>query len=87
MPFGITRITFAIKKAFVITRQLLSVNQKAYNKLLASISVSVENVMAGVKRLSVVKDKIRLKRNQIRDQVMLIACGLHNLRIARRKLL
>jgi hypothetical protein len=73
----------AEKKA---TESQLSNNKKAYNKLLASIIVSVEHVMAGVKRLRIVKDKIRLKRNQIRDQVMLIACGLHNLRIAHRNL-
>jgi hypothetical protein len=64
----------------------LSDHQKAYNKLLASIRVSVEHVMAGVKRVRIVKDKIRLKKNQIRDRVMYIACGLHNLRIAYRNL-
>jgi hypothetical protein len=64
----------------------LSDHQMAYNKLLASIRVSVVHVMAGVKRLRIVKDKIRLKRNKLRDQVMLIACGLHNLRITHRKL-
>ena len=64
----------------------LSDHQMAYNKLLASIRVSVEHVMSGVKRLRIVKDKIRLKRNQIRDQVMLIACGLHNLSITHRNL-
>ena len=64
----------------------LSNYQKAYNKLISSIRVSVEHVMAGVKRLRIVKDKIRLKKNQIRDRVMYIACGLHNLRIASRNL-
>jgi hypothetical protein len=60
--------------------------QKAYNKLLSSIRVSVEHKMAGVKSLRIVKDIIRLKKNQIRDKVMNIACGLHNLRIAYRNL-
>ena len=59
---------------------------KAYNRLLASVRVKVEHVMAGVKRIRIVKDKIRLHGEQIRDQVMLIACGLHNLRIANRNL-
>lgn len=59
---------------------------KAYNRLLASVRVKVEHVMAGVKRIRIVKDKIRLHGEQIRDQVMLIACGLHNLRIAHRNL-
>ncbi|WP_445223473.1 hypothetical protein [Catalinimonas locisalis] len=44
----------------------------------------VEHVMAGVKRLNFVKEKIRLRFQNIRDQVMLIACGLHNLRTANR---
>ena len=57
----------------------------AYNKLLASKRVSVEHMMAGVKRLRIVKDKIRFKEIE-RDQAMLIACGLHNLRITYRKL-
>lgn len=64
----------------------LSEDQKAYNKLLASIRVSVEHVIASVKRVRIVKDKIRLKNNQVRDRVMYIACGLHNLRLAHRKL-
>lgn len=59
---------------------------KAYNRLLASVRVKVEHVMAGVKRIRIVKDKIRLHGEQIRDKVMLIACGLHNLRIANRNL-
>jgi hypothetical protein len=64
----------------------LSDHQKAYNQLLASIRVSVEHVMSAVKRLRIVKDKIRLKKDHIRDQVMLIACGLHNLRLSNRNL-
>jgi DDE superfamily endonuclease/Helix-turn-helix of DDE superfamily endonuclease len=64
----------------------LTDHQKAYNQLLASMRVSVEHVISGVKRLRIVKDKIRLKKDHIRDQVMLIACGLHNLRIAYRNL-
>jgi hypothetical protein len=59
---------------------------KAYNRLLTSVRVKVEHVMAGVKRIRIVKDKIRLHGEQIRDKVMLIACGLHNLRIANRNL-
>jgi hypothetical protein len=59
---------------------------KLYNRLLASVRVKVEHVMAGVKRIRIVKDKIRLHGEQIRDAVMLMACGLHNLRIDHRNL-
>jgi len=64
----------------------LSAADKLYNRLLASIRVKVEHVMAGVKRIKIVKDKIRLHGELIRDKVMLIACGMHNLRIAHRNL-
>ncbi len=64
----------------------LSAADKLYNRLLASVRVKVEHVMAGVKRIRIVKDKIRLHGEHIRDQVMLIACGLHNLRITHRNL-
>lgn len=63
-----------------------SAADKLYNRLLASVRVKVEHVMAGVKRIKIVKDKIRLHGELIRDKVMLIACGLHNLRIAHRNL-
>lgn len=62
----------------------LSDYEKLYNRLLASIRVKVEHVMAGVKRIRIVKDRIRLHGDKLRDQVMLIACGL--LRITHRNL-
>lgn len=60
----------------------LSPLQKATNQLLNSFRVSVEHVISGVKRLRIVKDILRLKGYQVRDQVMLLACGLHNLRVS-----
>ena len=64
----------------------LSKLDKLYNQLLASLRVKVEHVIAGVKRIRIVKEKIRLPAQQIRDVVILIACGLHNLRLAHRNL-
>lgn len=64
----------------------LSEHDKLYNRLLASVRVRGEHVMAGGKRIRIVKEKIRLPNQQLRDVVMLIACGLHNLRMARRNL-
>ncbi len=64
----------------------LSEFDKHYNRLLASVRVRVEHVMAGVKRVRIVKEKIRLQGEPLRDLVMLIACGLHNLRMAHRNL-
>jgi hypothetical protein len=69
-----------------LTHRELLETDKTYNRLLASIRVKVEHVIAGVKRIRIVKDKIRLHGEHLRDKVMLIACGLHNLRIAHRNL-
>jgi hypothetical protein len=64
----------------------LATIDKLYNQLLASVRVKVEHVMAGLKRIRIVKDKIRQQGEQIRGHVMLVACGLHNLRITHRNL-
>lgn len=62
----------------------LTKQQKQENTDLSQVRVPVEHVMAGVKRLNIVKEKVRLRSQNVRDQVMLIACGLHNLRTAAR---
>lgn len=64
----------------------LSDYDKMYNRLLASLRVKIEHVIAGIKRLRIVKDKIRLKTNEVRDKVFLIAAALHNLRSTHRNL-
>lgn len=55
--------------------------EKLLNRLISSARVVVENVLAGVKRCRIVKDVLRLTTADISDQVMEIACGLHNLRV------
>jgi hypothetical protein len=62
----------------------LSKEQKGENRRIASEKMRIEHVMASVKRCRIVKDKIRSWHNQVRDVVMVIACGLHNLRIRHR---
>ena len=64
----------------------LTAYDKLYNQLLASLRVAVEHTIGAVKRIRIVKDKIRLHGQVARDQVMLIACGLQNLRIGHRNL-
>lgn len=61
----------------------LSNFQKELNGLIASIRVTVEHVIAGIKRLKIVRNQIRLHGWQARDRMMSIACGLHNLRCQR----
>lgn len=66
--------------------QELSYDDKAFNKLISSMRVTVEHAIAGIKRLRIVQEKIRLRIEYIHDTVMSIACGLHNLRIHYRNL-
>ena len=59
----------------------LSVEQKAANQALARLRVRIEHVISGVKRCRMVKERIRLHTGGIRDLVMEVAAGLHNLRL------
>lgn len=58
--------------------------QKKINQEISKIRVRVEHAFSGVKRLRAVKEILRLKRDGIRDLVMEIAVGLHNLRVKSR---
>lgn len=55
--------------------------QKQENKTKASQRVLIEHAIGEVKLWRIVKDKIRSYRHILRDEVMLIACGLHNFKI------
>jgi hypothetical protein len=59
----------------------LTFAQKLFNKMLAGMRVVIEHANSGVKRIKIVKDIIRIHATEIRDQVMVIACALHNLRV------
>jgi hypothetical protein len=59
----------------------LSELKKQVNKALSSCRVRIEHAFSGVKRLKIIRNKIRLKSYDVRDQVMRIATALHNLRI------
>ncbi len=60
--------------------QDLSPDDKAENKMISSIRILVEHVIAGVKRCRIVHDIFRNTKAQFDDLVMEIACGLHNFR-------
>jgi len=59
----------------------LTDKQKRENKKKASQRVVIEHAIGAVKVWRIVKDKIRSYRHKLRDEVMLIACGLHNFKI------
>jgi hypothetical protein len=55
--------------------------QKDTNKAIGSVRVKIEHVFSGVKRLKIIKNKIRLKTYETRNQVFKIAVALHNFRV------
>ena len=58
----------------------LTSEEKAENKIISSIRILIEHIIAGVKRCRIVKDVFRNTKLDFADQVMEIACGLHNFR-------
>jgi hypothetical protein len=60
----------------------LSPGDQVLDRVFSSARVVVEHVLAGVKRCRIVKEVLRLTKEGISDQVIEIACGLHNLRVS-----
>ena len=61
--------------------QELTVEQHLTNQALHSRRLRIEHVNSSVKRCRIVKDRIRLWKQGIRDVVMEICCALHNFRV------
>jgi hypothetical protein len=59
----------------------LTPEEKASNRAIASIRIRIEHAIGGVKRYRMVKDRIRLLKDGIRDTIMETCCGLHNFRL------
>jgi hypothetical protein len=59
--------------------------EQATNRRISSISIRIEHAIGGVKRYRIVKDKIRLLKDGIRDAVMETCCGLDNFRLQYRR--
>jgi DDE superfamily endonuclease len=55
--------------------------EKATNRAISSIRIRIEHAIGSVKRYRIVKDKIRLLKDGIRDSIMETCCGLHNFRL------
>src|SRR5918912_4003424 len=61
--------------------QELTPEQKEHNRLISSIRIVIEHIIAGIKRCRIVKDIFRNTKEKYDDLVMEIACGLHNFRV------
>ena len=59
--------------------------EKEANRELSRVRVMIEHLISGAKRLRIVKEQLRLKVENISDDVMEIACGTHNYRNLMRK--
>jgi hypothetical protein len=59
----------------------LTPEQKEYNRQVAQRRVVIENIISSIKRCRIVKDTIRLWKDDVRDLVMAVCCGLHNFRL------
>jgi DDE superfamily endonuclease/Helix-turn-helix of DDE superfamily endonuclease len=65
-------------------RDELTPTQKEHNRRLAQTRISIEHSNAGFKRNRSVTEILRNTRQGISDRLMLIAMGLHNLRVTMR---
>ena len=61
--------------------QELTLEQQAANQALTYRRLRIEHVNSSVKRCRLVKDRIRLWKEGVRDVVMDICCALHNFRV------
>ncbi len=59
----------------------LTDEDKQLNQDISRVRVRIEHIMSGIKRCRIVKDRNRNWLKGFRDRIMLIACGLHNLRL------
>ncbi len=55
--------------------------QRTDNRLIASQRIRIEHVIASVKRFRIVKDKLRLWKDDLCDVLIEICCSLHNFRL------
>jgi hypothetical protein len=60
----------------------LTFSQKLYNQLLSKTRVIIEHANSGLKRLRMLQEVCRVRTEWVRDRLRVVACGLHNLRVA-----
>lgn len=61
--------------------QTLSCEQEEHNKWVSKIRVRIEHTIASIKIFRKVKEKYRGRLYAREDSIMLVACGLHNLKL------
>lgn len=61
--------------------QTLTAEQQQWNSWVSKIRVKVEHIISSIKIFRKVKEKFRGRLFAREDRVMLVACGLHNLKL------
>ena len=61
--------------------QTLTAQQEQWNSWVSKIRVKIEHIISSIKIFRKVKEKFRGRLFKREDRVMLIACGLHNLKL------
>jgi hypothetical protein len=61
--------------------QELTLEEKLANQALHSRRLRTEHVHSRVKRCRIVKDRLRLRKQGVRDLLMARCCALHNFRV------
>ncbi len=54
------------------------------NRRISHVRVRIEHAISGIKRSRAVKDVLRNTKDGFSDLTMVVACGLHNLRVEQR---
>jgi len=65
--------------------QELTIVKKQINRAMSKLRVKIEHVFAGLKRLRMLKEKIRIPSYSKRQMIVKIAAAIHNLRVDQRK--
>jgi hypothetical protein len=78
--FALTNITMIQPKKKPRGKDLTP-EEKESNRQISRLRIRVEHAIGGVKRYRIVKDQLRVRKQNFRDQVMETCCGLHNLRL------
>lgn len=82
---SIKNVTIIIPEKKPKNKELTEI-QKESNKQKSKIRVRIEHAICGVKRLHILKHKLRMKKYEQHDLVMLLGCGLHNFRCINREI-
>lgn len=78
--FGLPNVTMIQPKKKPRGKEL-TVEEKENNRQISRLRIRVEHAIGGVKRYRMVKDQLRIRKDDFRDRVMETCCGLHNFRL------